>query len=343
MSFPDPPPPSQSFVSLPYSGGDMGGGFWPPLQMNQEHIELYSQFENEPPLKRSRNSEINPLVSANAQNPKVNPPNLPGKGSNHIFYKTRMCVKFMEGNCRNGEHCTFAHGAEDLREPPPNWQDIVREKDKDRGAGNWNNDQKVIHRMKICKKFYNGEECPYGERCNFLHERSPQFKNDMAREQRESSAISIGTTGSMLGRRSDSDQFEINQHASVDSDAYRIKPTFWKTKICSKWEITGQCPFGERCHFAHGHSELKAPAGRTEMEATTNFAPAPIKPLAPAVDPSPANAVPCAPVKEQQQQPEEGKKFLKWKPTKKICSVYADWIEDLVPPHLLCRKAEDEF
>nr|GMC65245.1 nudix hydrolase 19, chloroplastic [Ipomoea batatas] len=254
MSFPDPTPPSQSFVSLPYSGGDMGG-FWPPLQMNQEHIELYSQFDNEPPLKRSRNSEINPLVSANAQNPKVNPPNLPGKGSNHIFYKTRMCVKFMEGNCRNGEHCTFAHGAEDLREPPPNWQDIVREKDKDRGAGNWNNDQKVIHRMKICKKFYNGEECPYGERCNFLHERSPQFKNDMAREQRESSAISIGTTGSMLGRRSDSDQYEINQHASVDSDAYRIKPTFWKTKICSKWEITGQCPFGERCHFAHGHSD----------------------------------------------------------------------------------------
>lgn len=88
-------------------------------------------------------------------------------------------------------------------------------------------------------------------------------------------------------------------------------------------------------------TELKPPS-RSEVEATTNFAPTPIKPLAPAVDPSPANTVPCVPVKEQ-QQPEEGKKFLKWKSTKKICTIYGDWIDDLVPPHLLCGKAEAEF
>jgi hypothetical protein len=30
------------------------------------------------------------------------------------------------------------------------------------------------------------------------------------------------------------------------------KPSNWKTRICNKWEMTGYCPFGSKCHFAHG-------------------------------------------------------------------------------------------
>ncbi|KAI3737444.1 hypothetical protein L2E82_27447 [Cichorium intybus] len=30
--------------------------------------------------------------------------------------------------------------------------------------------------------------------------------------------------------------------------------TFWKTRICSKWETIVQCVFGDKCHFAHGLS-----------------------------------------------------------------------------------------
>lgn len=250
MSFPDPPPPPS--MSLPYGGGD-ATGFWPPILLNQEQSELNSQFDHEPLFKRQRNSENNQLNSASfpPMNPRVNLPNIAGKGTCHIFYKTRVCAKFLEGKCRNGEHCTFAHGAEDLREPPPNWQDLVRE--KDRSAGSGNDDQKIIQRMKICKKFYSGEECPYGENCNFLHERPPKFKSDMVKDQRESSAISIGVTNSMMAR-SDSGQHEINKHASADLDIHRPKLAFWKTRLCSKYEITGQCPFGEKCHFAHGQS-----------------------------------------------------------------------------------------
>lgn len=158
-----------------------------------------------------------------------------------------MCLKFLDGNCRNGESCTFAHGAEDLREPPPNWQEMVA---KDRGLGNWNDDQRLIHRMKICKKFYNGEECPYGEKCNFLHIDSG-----------ESPVIRIGTVGSGVGNRSGSDQVEVSRNLNLGCDGLRgnsstMKPTCWKTKLCSKWEMTGHCPFGERCHFAHGFSGI---------------------------------------------------------------------------------------
>ncbi|KAK6127302.1 hypothetical protein DH2020_038965 [Rehmannia glutinosa] len=267
MSFPDPTPP-HPFISSPFAGGD-SGGFWPSFWMTNEQ-----QQQQQPDLI-------------------INPPNNPGnKGTSHIFYKTRMCAKFIEGTCRNGEHCTFAHGAKDLREPPPNWQDLIREKDRGSGvSSNWGDDQRMIHRMKICKKYYNGEECPYGDKCNFLHERpSPpmkKFKVDVV-EERESSAISIGVTGDARGSGSDFDQ-----------------KVFWKTKLCSKWEM-GHCPFGERCHYAHGQS-------------------------------APANIAVVAPLNVDG----ENKKISKWKVTKKINRIYADWLDDMTPPY--CSPNEEKI
>lgn len=35
-----------------------------------------------------------------------------------------------------------------------------------------------------------------------------------------------------------------------------LKPSNGKTRICNKWELTGYCPFGSNCHFAHGAAEL---------------------------------------------------------------------------------------
>uniref|UniRef100_A0A5B7BY56 Putative zinc finger CCCH domain-containing protein 39 n=1 Tax=Davidia involucrata TaxID=16924 RepID=A0A5B7BY56_DAVIN len=348
MSFPDPPPPP-SYMPPPFAGGGGDvGTFWPQIPMNNEHPDLHSQFEHAPPFKRPRNFESNPPNSAPfpPMNPRMNPPNPPvNKGTTHIFFKTRVCMKFMEGNCRNGENCTFAHGAEDLRQPPPNWQELV----KDRGTGNWNDDQRIIHRMKICKKFYNGEECPYGDKCNFLHEDPSKFKTDPGRPWessresfRESSVIRIGTMGPMVGDGSGSDQPdqpETNKHVNASSDDFRfnMKPAYWKTKICSKWELTGQCPFGERCHFAHGQSDLQVPGSRIEAEVM-NTGSIPAKPLfVPINDVSPTNMLVGAPIKEDG----EGKKCLrKWKGTKKINRIYADWIDDLTPPHSLPSTLE---
>jgi len=85
----------------------------------------------------------------------------------NIFYKTRICTKFIFGACRNGNNCNFAHGAEEIRQPPPNSQKLV---------GLCNEDKKIIHKMNLCKKYCNGEECPYGDNCKFLHEDPAQFR-----------------------------------------------------------------------------------------------------------------------------------------------------------------------
>ncbi|XP_057770395.1 zinc finger CCCH domain-containing protein 39 [Salvia miltiorrhiza] len=330
MSFPDPTQPPNPFISPPYSGGDAAAAYWPPFwagseQQQQQHPDLMQQFHQS---KKPRISEKAPnFAPFQPMNPRINQTNVPNpnpnpinKGTSHIFYKTRICAKFMEGSCRNGEQCTFAHGVEDLREPPPNWQELIREKERGNGGGGWGDDQRMIHRMKICKKYYNGEECPYGDKCNFLHERpSPPLKKlkvDMP-GQRETSAISIGVTGNT---------------GELDPAA-----PGWKMRICSRWEM-GQCNYGERCHFAHGNSELRFSGSIDEGEsaAATNAVSAARKVASVCAFPttSAAAAAAAAPTTGDGEE----KRISKWKLTKKINRIYADWLDDLTPPHLSPTK-----
>lgn len=240
----------------PSMNGD-ANGFWPQFPMNNE--DQHSPFDQQSPhFKKARISEEGQSNSLPypSMNTGLIPPNAPvNKGANNIFFKTRLCAKFKVGMCRNGENCNFAHGIDDMRQPPPNWQELVgiREEDKS-SSGNWDDDHSIIHKMKLCKKFYNGEECPYGDRCNFLHEDPAKFRDDLGRF-RESSAISIGTTGPPAVNGSNFNHSEDNNRpVNTGADAFRVsmKPAYWKTKLCNKWETTGLCPFGEKCHFAHG-------------------------------------------------------------------------------------------
>ncbi|KAK1399987.1 zinc finger CCCH domain-containing protein 39-like [Heracleum sosnowskyi] len=331
------------------------GGFWPQSQENKVVVDSQTRFEHAPPFKRPRNYENNgtnhydnnaantvpfqPMNPRNSQSNSVpfqpmNPRNIQSnsmgsRGTGNIFFKTRMCARFLAGTCPNGEGCTFAHGAEDLREPPPNWKDIVREKDKE--LGNWNDDQRIIHREKICRKFYNGEECPYGSSCSFLHESPARFKPDIARAPpRESTAISIGKVGPVMEQRSNIGQAVVNKHFDASTDAFQINVRPWKTRMCSKWESTGQCPFGDRCHFAHGYSELQVSGAHVDSEIMTNAHSFPTKalpPLATETLPTKAEAIP--PTQERRVNSEL---FAKWKVNKKISTIYGDWPEDLIPP-----------
>lgn len=31
----------------------------------------------------------------------------------------------------------------------------------------------------------------------------------------------------------------------------------YKTELCNKWKIWGNCPYGDKCTFAHGRQELR--------------------------------------------------------------------------------------
>ncbi|CAN1120309.1 Zinc finger CCCH domain-containing protein 39 [Linum perenne] len=225
--------------------------------------------------------------------------NLPvNRGVANIFFKTRVCAKFKTGTCRNGENCNFAHGMQDLRQPPPNWQELVgavgssRVEDQDISTRlpvvNWEDDQRIIHKMKLCKKFCNGEECPYGDRCNFLHEDPAKFRR-----------------------------------------ANLMKPVYWKTRLCSKFEITGHCPFGDNCHFAHGLAELKAHGGRIDGEMATQGAFQSTTMVSGIGNINTSPILANSAVEELQQGGKKKCMLMKWKGPKKINRIYGDWLDDL--------------
>ncbi|XP_042496721.1 zinc finger CCCH domain-containing protein 39 [Macadamia integrifolia] len=331
MSVPATPRP---FCPPPFAVSGEPVGFWSQIPFDNEQAQPASGVDW-PPFKKPRNSEDIPSNSFSnpPANPRMQPPpalNPPlTKGTSRMFFKTRPCAKFIAGACPYGDNCNFAHGPDDMRKPPPNWQEILaaRAREEERAAGLWDEDQRIITRLKLCKKFCNGEECPYGDRCNFLHEDPSKFRDDPGRF-RESSAISIGITETSPGSNgSGSDhQQESNGVVNSGSDANRInqKPAYWKTRICSKWETTGNCLFGDKCHFAHGQAELQKYGGHTEAESVTVCI-APIKPLMNSSnDVLPINTG----VGTCKQQVHGKKCLLNWR-AEKISRIYADWIDDV--------------
>ena len=69
-------------------------------------------------------------------------------------FKTEMCRNWeLNGKCKFGSECTFAHGTHELLQKshiPQNY------------------------RTKECKNFYQNLYCSYGERCQFYHSVKPE-------------------------------------------------------------------------------------------------------------------------------------------------------------------------
>lgn len=192
--------------------------------------------QSEPPSKRSRNSQSGgDLISSNR-----------AKAIGKMFYKTKLCCKFRAATCPYITNCNFAHSVEELRKPPPNWQDIVAAHEEDSSETREEfqipilgvtDDGQRSYKGRHCKKFYTEEGCPYGDNCTFLH--------DEQSKARESVVISLGP-----GSGSGGGGYGNNANGST------LKPSNWKTRICNKWELTGYCPFGSKCHFAHGNAGI---------------------------------------------------------------------------------------
>ncbi|KAH9569051.1 hypothetical protein CY35_03G112100 [Sphagnum magellanicum] len=133
--------------------------------------------------------------------------------------------------------------------------------------------------------------------------------------------------------------------ASAAAGSITPRPLNWKTRLCNKWETTGQCPFGDKCHFAHGSDELQMYGG------------GPLDPNAPAPTISDSGGSPnkspsetgtdssilyndAGPRQRQlnvgasQQNSSRGfsggglKAFTNWKGPTDISTIYGDWIDE---------------
>lgn len=266
-----------------------------------------------------------------------------------MFFKTKLCCKFRAGTCPYVTNCNFAHGMEELRKPPPNWQEIVaaheeateqREEHQipimtsgsvvagDGGGGSGGGSQGGrAFKGRHCKKFYTEEGCPYGDTCTFLH--------DEQSKARESVAISLSPTVGGGG-----------YNAASANGVMVQKPSNWKTRICNKWEMTGYCPFGSKCHFAHGSTELHKYGGglvdidgrdilsTPDSKQAGGSAKAPLESAAASTALPPHADVYHLGIQSQrsaiasQRSGQLQRPIQKWKGPDKISRIYGDWIDE---------------
>ena len=134
-----------------------------------EHIETYSCIENKAPRKISFGEETSCTSEESSPQKKnlkktflkSNKNKIPFKGEAKDFkikYKTELCKYFeINGYCKYGDKCAYAHGKENLRSKVTNT---------------------TAYRTKKCVQFFEQGYCPYGNRCQFAHQLKSNIINN---------------------------------------------------------------------------------------------------------------------------------------------------------------------
>ena len=121
------------------------------LYNKKNHLKDYfseSKYQEVKNRKDSKDSE----KSTSHEDIEENSPKQPYKTNSNDFkikYKTELCKYYeINGNCKYGNNCAYAHGIENLRIKVTNT---------------------TSYKTKKCIQFFNNGFCPYGSRCQFAH------------------------------------------------------------------------------------------------------------------------------------------------------------------------------
>uniref|UniRef100_A0A0D6R1T4 C3H1-type domain-containing protein n=1 Tax=Araucaria cunninghamii TaxID=56994 RepID=A0A0D6R1T4_ARACU len=195
---------------------------------NRGHgVPWFSQ--GEPPFKRTKfsHADLDPNENLSPLPGTIQPAGVPmaahvlrpRPAGGNFLQKTKLCTRFEAGTCTFNANCNFAHGLEELRKPPPQLHPL---RGSNPGPVGLPGPPRFM-KTRTCKFFREGN-CPYADRCNFLHD---------------------GEQGQGQGPRPGG------------------RPPSWKTKLCMNWEGAQHCNFGDSCNFAHGLAELQKYGGGT--------------------------------------------------------------------------------
>ena len=163
-----------SIITIPDSLLRQNLQFIPKKKIFSEKTPLNKDsYKNEEPKalrKKSYNSEdstsaeeLNDLKNKKkiSQNYNKNKNKMPFKGEAKDFkikYKTELCKYYeINGYCKYGDKCAYAHGKENLRSKVTNT---------------------TAYRTKKCTQFFEQGYCPYGSRCQFAHQLKSNIINN---------------------------------------------------------------------------------------------------------------------------------------------------------------------
>nr|GEZ73665.1 zinc finger CCCH domain-containing protein 56 [Tanacetum cinerariifolium] len=377
---------SGNVVQIVTGGSKSGGDYWgdQPVWATEDE---YGVWDREASVDNNSNSNYDGRQSqtrsgSETPNKKRNGPGGDAQATSRskaigkMFFKTKLCCKFRAGTCPYITNCNFAHSIEELRRPPPNWQEIVAAHEEERGvtsepreefqipslgSSSFTVDSQRSYKGRHCKKFYTEEGCPYGDNCTFLHDEQSKARESVVISLGPGSGGGYGSAGGGAGGGGvgsggggvvsgggggggGGTVIVIGGGADAAGSNSLLKPSNWKTRICNKWEQTGYCPFGSKCHFAHGAAELhRYGGGLVDIDAKdspTSMDPnkqgmmplkTPIENIV-AAGPSAAHSDGYhlgAPSRLPGVIPRTGHRFQKWKGPDKISRIYGDWIDDI--------------
>ena len=139
---------------------------------NNQYLDIYSNPEEKVPRKKSSGAETsctseecspqNKITKKSFQHNNKNKKNkIPFKGEAKDFkikYKTELCKYYeINGYCKYGDKCAYAHGKDNLRSKVTNT---------------------TAYRTRKCSQFFEQGYCPYGNRCQFAHQLKSNIINN---------------------------------------------------------------------------------------------------------------------------------------------------------------------
>eukprot|EP01012_Entosiphon_sulcatum_P015967 TRINITY_DN2093_c0_g1_i1.p1 TRINITY_DN2093_c0_g1~~TRINITY_DN2093_c0_g1_i1.p1 ORF type:complete len:403 (+),score=29.16 TRINITY_DN2093_c0_g1_i1:172-1380(+) len=102
----------------------------------------------------------------------------------------------------------------------------------------------LLYKTKLCRNWLQSGACPYFQECQFAHGeqelQSPGIPIAAALAAASGPAAALGAVAA----------------AAILSNP-ALNPRF-KTKLCTNWQQTGNCPYRHTCLFAHGTAELRS-------------------------------------------------------------------------------------
>ena len=174
-------------------------------------------------------------------------------------YKTTLCTFYLEGPCKNGDKCNYAHGTSELR-----------------SGSSTVKDAEVKTKTKLCEKFLQFGTCQFGASCNFAHgvrelqQAIQSNANAASNNANFKTALCKAYMNGLYCQFADKCQYAHGRHElrpkaqdasstpSTSSSSKAKAKAEYKTKLCQNFEKDGECEFNEMCSFAHGTAELRS-------------------------------------------------------------------------------------
>lgn len=158
-------------------------------------------------------------------------------------HRTIVCRHWLLGLCQNGHDCGYLHRLDRSKMPTCKHGKLCKIKNCHlKHVEEQEASECIFFKQGFC---YNGPNCP--------RRHVKRLPDDVPKEAVFDLGISAGTT---VTTKDTGGGGPVKKRKGGDN---------YKVSLCNHWLLSGNCHFGEECHFAHGENEIQEGGHQTEL------------------------------------------------------------------------------